>query len=241
MRLKIHFNCGLAFVLTLSLAMANIKAEEAEDVSAEDVPAMDVYVGQTEQELIFVTALNEYRTARGLHPVEVNAELSSACRAWSTRMRQNGRLSHDPLGGTEICAQIAQENGMNALRVWQRSPAHNAILLSSRIDTIGIGSDGIWWTMRGIQKGAERAVFRTSDLGDEIVGVTIGRIPMSVSPTRVQRTAGDVLRAVNTTTPSTEVSVEEVEDMVGRVPMSVAGSGVQRVTSTTTPFRFLFR
>lgn len=189
MILKIRFYCGLAFMICLSLAMTNVKAEDS---------AEEVYGAQTEQELVFVAALNEYRTTRGLNPVGVCGELSSDCRQWSTRMRQKGQLSHDPMGGTEICAQIASECGMSALRVWQKSPAHNAILLSSRIDAIGIGSDNTWWTMRGRQKNGERAVsrtteFRTTDarteVSDNAIDDAVGRrAPMGVSLSSIQRT-----------------------------------------------------
>ena len=190
MTLKKCFHCGLAFVIVLSLAIGNLKADEP----VKSVSESGASYGQTTEESIFVSALNEYRASRGLQTVTVSGELSSACREWSTRMRQRGQLSHDSMrgGGMEICAQITQESGMNALQAWQRSSAHNAILLSSRMDTIGIGSDGIWWTMRGRQMDAERTeytVFRTTTnvktevevKNDDMPGY---RVPMSVAGTR---------------------------------------------------------
>ena len=232
MTLKRCFSCGLAFMIALSLATANINADD---------PAKDVFYGHTEQESIFVSALNEYRTARGLHSVEVSAELSGNCRSWSTRMRQRGQLSHDPTAGTEIIAQITSESGLNALQAWQRSPAHNAILLSARIDTIGIGSDGIWWTMRGSQRNAERIAFRTTDSRMEVMEDVIGeRVPMGMSKNIVQRAAGDVQRSVTTKTPSstTDAETEVMADPVGgRVPMSVSANSVQRGVNTKSPFR----
>jgi len=189
MTLKRIFHSGLAFMIALSLAIANIRA--ADPVKDEDYEYGASY-GQTSEESIFVSAYNEYRAARGLQSVTVSGELSSACREWSTRMRQRGQLSHDPTGGgMEVCAQISEESGMNALRVWQRSPAHNAILLSPRIDTIGIGSDGIWWTMRGRQMNAERTeytVFRPTDARTKETKVIEDmpgyRVPMSVAEMR---------------------------------------------------------
>ena len=192
MVLKRYSNCGLVFLVASSLVIASIEAATPEKNEYYEYGAS---YGQTAEELVFVAALNEYRVARGLQPVTVNGELSTDCRGWSTRMRQRGQLSHDPMGamggGMEICAQIAQESGMNALRVWQRSPAHNAVLLSPRIDTIGIGSDGIWWTMRGRQKNTERTeytVFRITDIrteteakDDDMPGY---RVPMSVAEIR---------------------------------------------------------
>ena len=163
MTLNKCFNCALALMIGLSLAMANVKAEDdlAEEVNPEY--SISMHYGFTSQESIFVSALNEYRVSRGLHPVAVCSDLSGDCRSWSSQMRQRGRLSHDPRGGTEICAQISRECGINALQIWQRSPAHNAILLSPRIDTIGIGSDGNWWTMRGRQGGERHTVFRPTE------------------------------------------------------------------------------
>ena len=79
-------------------------------------------------------------------------------------MRRIGGLRHDPRGGTEICAHIRENCGQRALDAWKRSPAHNAILLSSRIDTIGIGFDdneGRFWTVRGRNRGVERSFERT--------------------------------------------------------------------------------
>ena len=184
MTLKRCFS-GLALMIALSIAMVNIKADDPEN----EFSQYGASYGQTAEESIFVAAYNEYRVSRGLQPVTVNGELSKDCRGWSTQMRLRGQLSHDPKsGGMEVCAQITQESGIDALRAWQRSPAHNAILVSPRIDTIGIGSDGIWWTMRGRQMNAERAVFRTMDTGmgvreanDDIPGY---RVPMSVAEVR---------------------------------------------------------
>lgn len=217
MTLKRYFCCGLALIgLSLAIAIANVGADD---------PVQDVSYGNTGQESVFVTALNEYRATRGLHPVGVSAELSSDCRGWSTHMRQRGQLSHDSNrgGGMEICAQITEESGINALQAWQRSPAHNAILLSSRIDTIGIGSDGIWWTMRGIQRDAERSAFHTTETSTEAADDMIGRIPMSVSRSSVQRIARDVQKSIDRTASTTTDTKTEIEDMVGqRVPMSVS-------------------
>ena len=241
MTLKICFNCGLAFMLTLSLAMVDIQADDP----VKDEPDTNVSYGHTEQELVFVAALNEYRSARGLHSVGVSSELSSACRSWSSHMRQRGHLSHDPMGGMEICAQISSESGINALQAWQRSPAHNAILLSSRMDTIGIGSDGIWWTMRGIQTNSAYTVFRPTDSITEAVDDIIGRVPMSVSRYSVQRMTSDVPRGVSTITPSSATDagaeVEVMDDIIGRVPMSVSEYRVQREVTSNTSFRYRSR
>ena len=236
-------NIGLALMLGLSLAMTNLKAEDpaANDVPAEAVPVKDVYVGQTDQEMVFVSALNEYRAARGLHSVGVSSELSSACRSWSSHMRQRGHLSHDPTGGMEICAQISSESGINALQAWQRSPAHNAILLSSRMDTIGIGSDGIWWTMRGIQTNSEYTVFRpTTNIRMEAAAAvaveddTIGRVPMSVSRYSVQRVAADVPVRVPSSAPAADANAE---DTIGRVPIGVAASSYSARTVPNHRYR----
>ena len=229
MTLQMRLIFGLAFMIGLSLATANVQADD---------PARDVSYGYTEQELVFVSALNEYRAARGLRSVGLSDELSRACREWSSRMRQRGQLSHDPTGGMEICAQITHESGIRALEVWQRSPAHNAILLSSRIETIGIGSDGIWWTMRGSSRDVGHAVFRTTDVRTEVTAViddTMRRVPMGVSISSVQRSVTPII-------PTTEERTEIEADTTGRrVPMSVLESGIPRGVSTTTPFRYRVR
>ena len=217
------FACGWAFVVGLSLAMAN-----------------DVYYGQTEQESIFVAALNEYRTARGLHPVAVSAELSRDCRGWSTRMRQRGQLSHDPTAGTEICAQIATESGISALRVWQRSPAHNAILLSPRIDTIGIGSDGLWWTMRGSQANAERTVSRSPGTRHErsraeITEVTVAQAEVAVIELSRAEIAGAQLpRAVIAR--AEQIRAAELA-RAERTRTAITATGTRPVSRTGMPIR----
>jgi len=191
--------CLLLTIAFASFAIANTKTDDS---------AKDAYSGQTEQELVFVSALNEYRATRGLHPVTVSGELSQDCRGWSTRMRQRGQISHDPNrgDGMEICAQITQESGINALQAWQRSPAHNAILLSSRMDTIGIGSDDIWWTMRGKQMNAER---------------TVNAVRTEIRTTDIKA--------------KTEITVEMADEIPGfRVPMGVAKYSAQRQPSTAS-------
>jgi len=185
MNLKNYFYRGLALTIVLSLAGTEIRAADPGEKASYEYRT---FYRQTAEESIFVVALNEYRVSRGLQPVTVSGELSNDCREWSSRMRQRGQLSHAPMVGMEICAQIAEESGMNALRAWQRSSAHNAILLSPRIDTIGIGSDGIWWTMRGTQRNAERqvhTVFRMIDAKTDGSDNPPGyRVPMGVADIR---------------------------------------------------------
>ena len=205
MTLKRCLNYGLVFIITLSFAMADIKADDPAEGS---YYPYDVYDGHTAEELAFVAALNAYRAERGLHPVGLNGGLSGECRRWSSQMRKRGHLSHDPTGGTEIIAHIAYESGERALYVWQRSPAHNAVLLSARIDTIGIGSDGIWWTMRGRQNSGERVVVYTTNTESEEAETEeeesrtssevemIGRVPMGVLESRYSP-AGDISRRAN--------------------------------------------
>ena len=201
MTLKWCFTLGLAFLIGLTFAMA---ASLRADAPAKSVDSeYDSHYGQTGQEMVFVEALNEYRSSRGLHTVAVSGELSADCRSWSTRMKERGQLSHASSVEMEIIARITEESGLNALRAWQRSPAHNAILLSSRMDTIGIGSDGIWWTMRGTRRNVEHTVFNTMDAktvyrtsgvktvvvsDEEIPGY---RVPMGVAINSLQRVGSD--------------------------------------------------
>ena len=208
MTLKKCFNYALAFMIALSLAISNVKA----DYPTEDVyPEYRAYYGNASQESVFVSALNEYRTARGLHPVAVCSELSADCRRWSSQMRQRGYLSHDPTGGIEICAQISSESGVNALQAWQRSPAHNAVLLSPRIDTIGIGSDGNWWTMRGRQGGTRHTVFRPTGVETDVWEWN------EVARAHVRREIEVVVNVADV------VVYPRLDEPGGRVPMSVAG------------------
>ena len=123
----------------------------------------------TPEEEQFVEALNEYRESRGLHPVEVCFDLSVKSKTWSETMRNRGTIWHDRArgdGSSEICAQIRENCGLRALRAWQGSRGHNSILLSPRIEIIGVGSADrntqSFWTMRGLSyRERERTVTRT--------------------------------------------------------------------------------
>ena len=134
-------------IIVIALVLAGVSTVRASEI--------------TEQEAVFVKALNEYRVKNGRQPVIVCFQLSEESRKWSRTMRRQNRLYHDPNGGTEICAQIMQECGITALRAWQRSSAHNSILLAPWIRVIGIGSADRWWTMRGR---GDRTVERTREV-----------------------------------------------------------------------------
>ena len=111
-----------------------------------------------EQALLFVEVLNEYRVQNNRHPVTLCIKLSHNSRRWSETMRARGTIWHDKRrgdGSSEICLMGAKD-ATHALRMWQRSTGHNAILLSHNIDTIGVGISGTFWTMRGLKR--ERAV-----------------------------------------------------------------------------------
>ena len=93
-------------------------------------------------------------------------------------MRKRGAIWHDRNrgdGSSEVCL-VGADNAERALRMWQGSRGHNAMLLSPGMTIVGIGQDGKYWTMRGLSRSRsverERTVTQTPILDEN--GQTIG-------------------------------------------------------------------
>lgn len=99
-------------------------------------------------------AINVYRAQKGLKPVTLNPKLSDAARGHSEDMAKSDRISHfgsdgsdawDRVQRTGYPARLAAENvatGQRSLNEvltgWQQSSKHNANLLLSDAEEIGI-------------------------------------------------------------------------------------------------------
>jgi uncharacterized protein YkwD len=105
--------------------------------------------------------LNRVRRAHGVGPLRVSSSLSRAAHLHAATMGARGFFGHDSADGTSFDRRIAQfyparpartwivgENllwatdvsAREAVRMWMRSPAHRANVLSGRFREIGLGA-----------------------------------------------------------------------------------------------------
>ncbi|MFC7451422.1 CAP domain-containing protein [Rhodococcus daqingensis] len=110
---------------------------------------------------------NDHRARNGLPTLKVNADISEVAQAWSTRLGQAGKLSHNPAYSKEIPRgwQLASENvlqnwkGASAeelVQQWIRSPGHNMNMLNPDITDMGVGyhvgPDGWAWATQNFAR-----------------------------------------------------------------------------------------
>ena len=102
----------------------------------------------TEQESQFLQILNDARTAKGLQPLSIDADLLAGAKRWSLRI--NGRsFGHDPnLRGCSENICIAG-SATSAFSMWRSSSRHWSNLMSPNISACGIAKSGNSWVFRG--------------------------------------------------------------------------------------------
>ena len=117
----------------------------------------------TRGELENVTAVNAYREALGLLPLEIDVRLVKAARGHSGEMARLGYFSHDSPtpgrtsytdrmrlegsvgGGGENILRGAQ-TGHEAFWLWFESPGHHKNMAAADFQSIGVGQHGEHWT-----------------------------------------------------------------------------------------------
>ncbi|MGE5339180.1 MAG: CAP domain-containing protein [Gemmatimonadota bacterium] len=91
--------------------------------------------------------INEYRSYKGLAPLELVSDLNSIASEHSLEMAQHGRLSHDGFmerfdrTGARICVENVGWNFPHAeaqLDGWRGSPGHDRNLLEPKVVRMGI-------------------------------------------------------------------------------------------------------
>lgn len=91
--------------------------------------------------------INEYRSYRGLAPLELVPDLNAIASEHTLQMAQYGRLSHDGFmerfdrTGARICVENVGLNFPHAeaqLDGWRASPGHHRNLLESKVARMGI-------------------------------------------------------------------------------------------------------
>jgi uncharacterized protein YkwD len=94
--------------------------------------------------------ISQYRRAHGLSTVKTDPKLTAIAERQAKAMAASGIMDHDVAGsfssrisgtGTGMAAEnIAAGTGnwAETFRVWQKSPGHNANLLQSKADIVGV-------------------------------------------------------------------------------------------------------
>jgi len=122
------------------------------------------------EECQFLQLINDYRAANGVGPLALSVTLSEAARYHSEQMAATDYFSHTLPDGTTWDQNIRNHgytyntwlgenlaagnaSASNTLLQWQRSAPHNANMLESNFNAIGIGmvaepnsSWGYYWT-----------------------------------------------------------------------------------------------
>lgn len=104
--------------------------------------------------------VNDFRSRRGVAPLESNVELDAAARFWSEQMVATSVLDHDCCAGDRLPGNMTTwaelvgrgETGLSELHLaFEQSPAHAGSLVDGRYDQVGFGfaSDGVglWVTI----------------------------------------------------------------------------------------------
>ncbi len=94
--------------------------------------------------------ISRYRREHGLSTVKIDPQLTAIAERQAKAMAASGTLDHDVAGSfssriSGLRTTVAAENiaagpktWTEAFRMWQTSPGHNANLLQSRADSIGV-------------------------------------------------------------------------------------------------------
>ena len=99
----------------------------------------------TTEEAACFESINALRAKVGLPAFVCSPELTADCRAWSAKLRASGKLFHG--ASFENCAR-GNVSGQATYRQWYASSGHRALLLNRSATEAGIGSDGVYWTLR---------------------------------------------------------------------------------------------
>ncbi len=148
-------------------------------------PAAHAY---DDQELAFLTLINNYRAQNGLPPLAMSNALYNAAEGHSYDMATRDYFSHTGSDGStpwdrirgagytyntylaeNIVAGYGVDSAQAAFNVWRNSPPHNANMLSPYMHAIGVG--------RYYQPGSQYGWYWTTDFG----GVQDDTTPPSVA------------------------------------------------------------
>jgi hypothetical protein len=140
----------LKLALVVMASLLPVVAATSHAVAAGD-PASD-----------FVARINALRTSKGLHPLAVNAALTSFAAGWTNHMASTGVLSHNPnLASAPNNWTVVGENvgdGTSVPDLFQafvNSPHHYENLVDPRFNTVGVSvvidGGGRMWTTHNFE------------------------------------------------------------------------------------------
>lgn len=95
--------------------------------------------GETVAE-VYLREINATRSRYGLAPLTLDAGLTAGAVAHSQRQAQRGAIFHAAGCGAEVVAQNWSSGIREAIWQWLNSPAHCALLLSSRFSRCGVAT-----------------------------------------------------------------------------------------------------
>lgn len=134
-----------ALIAVPTLAVATPAQAASQDIVSVSAATKDGYRQQILEEI------NTYRKSHGLQPVRYSPTITGIAQDESDRVVRAEYVSHsmnfisDPRKGSgvdamnEITALEYRVDPAALVKWWQGSPSHNKVLLSSKIDVIGIG------------------------------------------------------------------------------------------------------
>lgn len=97
-----------------------------------------------------LSEINKFRKSKGLKPVKVNTTISGMSAAWSAKMADSGKFSHNPNYARDKrvnqnwkrAGEIIAYNGgspSGLVKQWINSPPHNKIMSTASHNVVGIG------------------------------------------------------------------------------------------------------
>lgn len=89
---------------------------------------------------VYLREINATRARYGLAALTLDASLTAGATAHSQRQAQRGAIFHAAGCGAEVVAQNWSSGIREALGQWLNSPAHCALLLSSRFSRCGVAT-----------------------------------------------------------------------------------------------------
>lgn len=89
---------------------------------------------------VYLREINATRARYGLAPLTLDAGLTAGASAHSQRQAQRGAIFHAAGCGAEVVAQNWSSGIREAIWQWLNSPAHCALLLSSRFSRCGVAT-----------------------------------------------------------------------------------------------------
>ena len=159
--------------------LASVTATLALAVAALLHVAAPAHAGPSEPELVALA--NSARAAAGVAPLAPRDDLATVARTWSERMAREGRLSHNPAVGSQVCCWrswaenvgYSYRGAADVHRLLMESPGHRANLLAAASTEVGIGTatdaqGRIWVTQvfrRPIAQAAPPAPYAPGPIG----------------------------------------------------------------------------